>query len=114
MEPVGQGNRTRARDDVTGNILQVLHDSADGIAMSCDENKASCFEVRHYGSLPERHDWPDDRLQAFDLGDLLLRKRLVLGLQTRMVLAVCLDLRRRQVEAVAPDLHQLGACFLSR
>ena len=41
IELVDQWSANRdlqARDDITGNILQVFHDGTDGLAMSRDEN----------------------------------------------------------------------------
>merc|ERR1712150_368189 len=92
-------------DDVIRDVLQVLHDGANGVPVRSDEHRLSCLQIGYDSSLPKRHHPLDDSLQALGGGDILLIERLVLGLLLGVVLAVWIDLWRREIEAATPDLH---------
>merc|ERR550525_1116927 len=92
----------QTRNDVIRNVLQILDDGADGVAMRSNEDRLAFSEVRHDGALPEGHHPLNDGLEALRLRDLLRLEVFVLALQFRVVLTVVVNVWRREVEAAAP------------
>mmetsp|Transcript_104929 Transcript_104929/g.292034 ORF Transcript_104929/g.292034 Transcript_104929/m.292034 type:complete len:293 (+) Transcript_104929:179-1057(+) len=117
VEVVHQGRARRdlqAGDDIVRDVLDVLHDGADGVAMRRHEHRLPRCELGLDLLLPIRHHALDHRLQRFRLRDILGIHAGVLRLLLRVELAVLVDVRRRQVEATAPDLHLLRAVLHHR
>merc|ERR1719512_48731 len=105
------GGNLETRDDLVGNVLQILHDGTDGIAVSSDKHCLPCLQLWNNYTFPERHYPVDDGRQTLRCGNLCITKSLVLGLLPRMVLTVRLNLGWRKIEAAAPDLDLLSTMF---
>mmetsp|Transcript_66948 Transcript_66948/g.178293 ORF Transcript_66948/g.178293 Transcript_66948/m.178293 type:complete len:313 (-) Transcript_66948:70-1008(-) len=101
-------------DCVVRDVLDVLQDGTDGVPVRGDKNGLPGLERGSDLRLPEGHHARDGVLEALRHGDVLVLEVRVLCLLARVVLAVLLDGRGRDVEAPAPDLHLLGAVLLHR
>mmetsp|Transcript_66953 Transcript_66953/g.178311 ORF Transcript_66953/g.178311 Transcript_66953/m.178311 type:complete len:278 (-) Transcript_66953:158-991(-) len=101
-------------DCVVRDVLDVLQDGTDGVPVRGNEDSLPRLQSGSDLCLPEGHHARDGVLEALRHGDVLVLEVRVLCLLARVVLAVLLDGRGRDVEAPAPDLHLLGAVLLHR
>ncbi|KAJ8525203.1 hypothetical protein ON010_g15912 [Phytophthora cinnamomi] len=101
-----------ARDLVLRDVVQVLDQRAQAVAVRGNDHLLAGLDGRHNRALPLGQHALGRELQGLGQGQQLLGHVLVLDVVARVVLAGRVEVRRRDVVAAAPLEHLLGAVLL--
>mmetsp|Transcript_58054 Transcript_58054/g.160489 ORF Transcript_58054/g.160489 Transcript_58054/m.160489 type:complete len:236 (-) Transcript_58054:104-811(-) len=113
---VDQGNGRRnveLGDVLLRDAIKVHHKSAEAVAVGRDEQLLSALDLRHNLVLPVRQHTVGGSLERLGGREQRLVDRSVLGVIAREVLRGGLHVRRRNVEATAPDKDLVLSVFVN-
>lgn len=108
------GRNIHAHNVLVGNIVQMLNQRTQRVAVSSDQNLAARFNVRDDFVFPVRNDARDGIRQALGQGKFLSRDMFVARVKSRPHRIVFFQGRRRNVVGASPNQHLFVAEVGSR